>query len=400
MTVSTIFNKLVDELADPIIRTMALYAQDQDEKKVDVSIGVYKSETGGSFTFPSVVQAKEVIRANDPGHNYTNMQGIPEFRAGAQRVVFGDETNGNIASLQTISGTGALHMAILVLKAAGYQNYYVGTPTWSNYVPMIEHIDGKINTYRYYNETTKEIDFDALVNALSTAPEYSIFLLQACCHNPTGADLTQEQWIKVIDLMKQRNLIPLLDMAYQGFSSGNKDTDAWAARYLYKQDIDFLVCQSFAKNLGLYGERVGCLHVVVKDKDYMPNAVSTLVALFRHECSFAPAFGARVASTIFQNPELHAVWDKDVADITNRLKSVRQQVYDRLVKLGTPGKWDHVIKQTGLFWFSGLTPVQNQRLLDEFHIYSTGVGRVNVAGLNNGNIDYVCKAIDHIVRSS
>jgi aspartate aminotransferase len=399
MKVTTKWNQLVAEAPDPIVQTMGMYFKDQDPRKIDVSIGVYKGEKGEFYTFPTVKEAKDILRKNDPGHNYTNMAGIPEFVSGARKVIFGNETE-KIVSLQTISGTGSLHMAMLFLKSAGYSNYYLGVPSWSNYVGMIKHVGGQVTTYNYYDKATGTVDFESMLNALNECPENSVFLIQACCHNPTGADLSRDQWKQIAPIIKQKNLIPLIDIAYQGFSSGNKDEDAWGIRYFYSLGMEFLVCQSFAKNMGLYGERVGALHVVVQDSNYMPNAQSTLVALFRNECSFAPAFGARIASIIFGSPELKKSWDKDVDDITVRLKQVRQIVYQKLIDLKTPGNWDSVIKQNGLFWYSGLTPEQNEKLISEHHVYSTSIGRVNIAGLNNSNIDYFCNAVDSVVRST
>ncbi|KAK6454853.1 aspartate aminotransferase/Glutamic oxaloacetic transaminase AAT2/GOT1 [Scheffersomyces xylosifermentans] len=402
MTVTSKFNRLEREAPDPIVQTMTLYANDPSPNKVDVSIGVYKSEKGGSYLFPCVAEAKKVLAANDPGHNYTNMQGIPEFISGARKVAFGEEyaAEGKLASLQTISGTGALHMGFVFLREAGYTNFYLGVPSWSNYIGMIEFIGSKVTTFTHYNEKTKKIEFDAVVSALESAPANSVFLFQTCCHNPTGADYSQEQWKKIGQLLKQRDLIAVLDTAYQGFSSGDKDKDAWAIRHFYELGLEFVVCQSFSKNLGLYGERVGCVHAVVQDKEYVPNAQSTLVANFRSECSFAPAYGARLASIIFQSPELKQVWDNDVAEITERLKTIRKKVLDILTELKTPGKWDHVVEQEGLFWYSGLTPVQNDRLISEHNVYSTSIGRVNIAGLNNNNVEYFCKAIDEVVRNA
>ncbi|KAK6464137.1 aspartate aminotransferase/Glutamic oxaloacetic transaminase AAT2/GOT1 [Scheffersomyces coipomensis] len=402
MTASTKFSKLEREAPDPIVHTMNQYFADPDARKVDVSIGVYKSEQGGSYLFPSVAKAKEILRNNDPGHNYTNMSGIPEFINGARSAIFGDDRakQGHLASLQTISGTGALHIAFVFLREAGYTNYYLGLPSWSNYIPMIEHVGGKVQTYTHYDEVTRKVDFNSVIENLESAPSDSVFLFQTCCHNPTGADFTKDQWIQIADIVKRRQILVLFDTAYQGFASGDKDVDVSPIRHFYDLNLEFVVTQSFAKNLGLYGERVGALHVVVQDKDYVPNAQSTLTALFRQECSFAPAFGARVASIIFQSPELLQVWKNDVAEITERLLDIRKQIHDRLSKLNTPGNWDHVLNQQGLFWYSGLTPAQNERLISHHHVYSTSIGRVNIAGVNNSNVDYFCQALDEVVRNS
>ncbi|KAI5957423.1 AAT22 [Candida margitis] len=402
MTVQTVFSNLVREDPDPIIKTMQQFQKDTNPQKIDVSIGVYKDESGACYEFPSITKAKQILHDNDPGHNYTNMAGIPDFVIGAQRLVFGDEiaAQGKLASIQAISGTGSLHMAMLLYRESGYTNYYIGTPTWQNYQPMIEHIGGKVTTYRHYNEATKSIDFDAVLNALNSAPTKTIFLFQTCCHNPTGADFSHEQWQQIGAILQKRQLLPLLDTAYQGFSSGSPDQDAWPVRYLYNLNLEFIVCQSFSKNLGLYSERCGAVHVVVQDKEYVPNVQSNLVALFRHECSFAPAFGARLASIIFHNDKLRNQWLQELNSSTMRLKHLRQRVLDILTQLQTPGDWQNVVEQNGLFWYSGLTKQQNDQLIAKHNVYSTSMGRVNVAGLNDGNIDHFCAAIDKVVRDT
>ncbi|RLV93284.1 Aspartate aminotransferase cytoplasmic [Spathaspora sp. JA1] len=402
MTISCKFASLTREEPDPIMKTMAAYAADTSPNKIEVAIGVYKDALGESYLFPSIAKAKQHLYENDPGHNYTQMSGISTFVRGAQRVIFGDEilTQGKIASLQTISGTGAIHMGLLFYKEAGYKNYYLGLPAWQNYIPMIEHIGSNVTPFQYYDEVAKKLDFKSCIDALTTAPKDTIFLLQACCHNPTGSDFTHEQWIEITKIVKQRDLNVMLDIAYQGFASGDKDLDAFPIRHMYEQGLDFVVCQSFSKNMGLYSERVGCVHVVVQDKNFVPHAQSTLISMFRHECSFAPAYGARLASIIFENEKLLNEWHKDVRDVTSRLQNIRLKVFKKLTELGTPGDWSNVVEQTGLFWFSGLTKQQNDRLIEKHNVYSTTMGRVNIAGLNEDNVDYFCNAIDEVVRAT
>ena len=402
MTVQTVFSNLVREEPDPIIKTMQQYHKDTNPQKIDVSIGVYKDEAGACYEFPSITQAKQILHDNDPGHNYTNMAGITDFVAGAQKLVFGDEIvkQDKLASIQAISGTGSLHIAMLLYREAGYTNYYIGTPTWQNYQPMIEHIGGKVTTYKHYNEEARLVDFDCVLSALNSAPSKSVFLFQTCCHNPTGADFTRKQWEQIGSIMQKRQLLPLLDTACQGFSSGTPDQDAWPIRYLYSLNLEFIVCQSFSKNMGLYSERCGAVHVVVQDKDFVPNVQSNLVALFRHECSFAPAFGARLVAIILNNDKLRNQWLDELYESTMRLKHSRQRILEKLTQLKTPGDWRNVVEQNGLFWYSGLTKEQNEQLIEKHNVYSTTMGRVNVAGLNNKNIDYFCLAIDDVVRNT
>ncbi|CAI5759449.1 unnamed protein product [Candida verbasci] len=398
MTIESKFSKLEGEAPDPIIKTMAKFAADQSSNKIDVSIGVYKDEKLQPYLFPSIKKSKQILFENDPGHNYTSMGGIPQFINGAQRVIFGDDIS-NIASLQCISGTGSIHMALVFLKENQFINYYIGLPTWQNYGPMIEHIGGKLNYYKYYDEKTKKIDFESVLNTLESASPNSIFLFQTCCHNPTGSDFSQNQWTEIFKIMKLKQLIPIFDTAYQGFSSGDLTIDAWPIRYFKSQGLEFLVTQSFSKNMGLYSERVGCLHVNYQDETMKDKIQSTLVKIFRVECSFAPAYGSRIAINIFENQKLYKQWEIDISNITKRLKGIRQKILDKFQELGTPGDWSNVITQTGLFWHSGLTPQQNDKLISKYNIYSTSMGRVNIAGLNDKNLDYFVRAIDDIVRN-
>ncbi|CAL1198933.1 unnamed protein product [Candida parapsilosis] len=249
MTVQTVFSNLVREEPDPIIKTMQQYHKDTNPQKIDVSIGVYKDEAGACYEFPSITQAKQILHDNDPGHNYTNMAGITDFVAGAQKLVFGDEIvkQDKLASIQAISGTGSLHIAMLCPRSRLYQLLH-RTPTWQNYQPMIEHIGGKVTTYKHYNEEARSVDFDCVLSALNSAPSKSVFLFQTCCHNPTGADFTRKQWEQIGSIMQKRQLLPLLDTACQGFSSGTPDQDAWPIRYLYSLNLEFILSIIFQKH--------------------------------------------------------------------------------------------------------------------------------------------------------
>lgn len=398
MTVSSIFSLLEPSTLDPIIELMSAFKKDTNPIKIDVSAGVYKTDEGDpNYVFPCVKAAKEKLAANDPGHCYTAMSGIPAFISSAKRIIFGADHD-DVVSVQSISGSGALHLAFVFLRQTGFQNFYVGAPAWSNYRSMIEHVGGVYHEYKYYDSVANVADFDAALEALSSAPAESVFVLQAVCHNPTGCDYSKEQWVQILDVIQERNIFPLFDIAYQGFASGNIDDDAWVIREAYGRGIEFVTCQSFSKNLGLYSERAGCTHVRVKDKEVIENVSSLLVATIRSEFSFAPAFGARVVAIVEQDDDLRKVWAEDVLAVTQRLEVVRRQVLEKFTQLQTPGNWKPIVQQNGLFWFSGLTPLQVQKLIEEHHIYGTPNGRVNVAGLNSSNIDTYCEAVDTVVR--
>lgn len=401
MTQSSMFAHLQQEPADPIVRVMQAHAADANPRKIDTLIGIYFDENGQFATFPSVKAAKAKLAANDPGHNYHTMRGIPAFVEGAQKVVFGEDraNQHRVALHQTISGTGSLHSAfVFLVKQLQKKQFYVGTPTWGNYIGMIEFVGGQVAKYNYYDKATRGVDFASVQNALQALEPGSVFVFQACCHNPTGADLSHDQWKVVTQIAKAKLLMLVIDIAYQGFMTGSKEQDAWICRYLFDQGLEFIVCQSFSKNMGLYGERVGCVHVVASSTDDARAVELNLIANFRCECLFAPAFGAQVAATIFGHAKLKSQWDEDVLTVYNRLQHMRTQVFDHLTALGTPGTWDHVLSQSGLFWHSGLSSEQAKKLMDNHHVYLTLDGRVNVAGLNDGNVEQFCHAIDTVVR--
>lgn len=401
MTVDSFFSQISKQPADPIVISLQQFAADEAAKKIDVTIGVYKTEEGhSSYVFPSVQLAKQRLAEHDVGHCYTNMQGVPEYVAGARRIVFGDYCEeGRIASLQSIGGTGSLHMAMKLLRDAGLSHYYLGTPTWSNYEGMITNVGGDLEFYNHYDFESNEIDFKGLESTFINASSKSVFVLQACCHNPTGTDFSKSQWARIAELAKLKDIFLVIDSAYLGFSSGDTEVDAEGIRFLYEQGLEFIVCQSFSKNLGLYSERTGCTHVVLKDSETRRVVESQLVANFRSECSFAPAFGSRVAAIIMNDEKLTEVWRQDVNGVVSRLKALRSSIHTKLTQLRTPGNWDHVLKQTGLFWMTGLSQKQVAKLKDDYHVYLTGIGRVNLAGLNNSNLDYFCQSIDKVARN-
>lgn len=395
---SSVFSQLPESSVDPIIYLMIACAKDNHPKKVDVSVGVYQSEKGDlNYVFPSVKAAKKLLLENDPGHCYTLMSGIPQYLTSAQTTIFG-EPKENVTSIQAVAGSGALHLAFTLLKSVGYSDVFIGTPSWSNYKGMIEHIGGRYFEYPYYNEKTRSVDMDSVTKALNEAPAKSVFVMQAVCHNPTGCDLTHSQWKTIFDIIQSKDIFLVFDIAYQGLSSGNIHEDAWAIREAYLRKMEFIACQSYSKNLGLYSERAGCTHVCSWDLANKSTISSKLVAVSRNEVSFAPAFGARVATLVQTDPKLKEMWTEDVLNVGKRLQDVRKKSLDWFVELQTPGNWNHILELSGLFWYSGLSALQTEKLIEEYHIYALSNGRVNVAGLNDSNIEYFCRSVDDIVR--
>jgi len=309
-------------------------------------------------------------------------------------------------SVQTISGTGAVHLGALFLQKfyKGNKTVYLSDPTWANHNQIFGNVGMPTAKYPYFDKQSKGLAFDGMKKALQEAPDQSIILLHACAHNPTGVDPTMEQWKEIADLMAQKKHFPFFDCAYQGFASGDLDRDASAVRYFIDQGFELLVAQSFAKNFGLYGERAGCFHFVTAPA---PNAQETigriasqLAILQRSEISNPPIYGAKIASTVLNDKALFAEWQENLRTMSGRIIDMRKALRAKLEEQGTPGTWNHITDQIGMFSFTGLSEAQVMKLREKFHVYMTKNGRISMAGLNTGNIDYFAKAVDAVVRET
>ncbi|SGZ51005.1 CIC11C00000000269 [Sungouiella intermedia] len=367
--------------------------------KIDVSAGVYRDHVGEPYTFPSVTEAKS--RIIDKHHDYNLCMGIPDFVSGAAKIAVGENAvnEGRVASCQTVGGTGACHLgALFLVQKCGYKNFYLGTPAWPNYTPLIIQSGGSLSTYKYFDSQKRAINFEAVQAALKKAEPKSVFVFQLCCHNPTATDLTMEQWTEVAQIMKERGLIAFFDSAYQGLATGSVEEDGAPVQMFVNEGLEIVVAQSFSKSLGLYGERIGCLHVVTNEST-RELVADQLRYIFRAECSSSPAFGARIVSTVLNDNVLRNQWKHNLTEISSRLVETRKYILQKLTDKGTPGNWTSVIGQRGLFWFSGLNEVQSLILMNKMHVYLPKNGRINIAGLNSQNIDRFCDIFHDIVVS-
>lgn len=380
---------------------------DPNPKKINLGIGAYRDNNARPWVLPAVRAAKIAI-ANDAedDHEYPPIAGRPAFRALAARTVFGADSpailEARVASNQTISGTGANHLAGFFLnKFHPEATLYLSNPTWGNHPTLYTTVGiRKIRDYPYWNVAAKKLDIDGMLESMNAAAEGSIFLLHACAHNPTGVDPTQEQWTKILHVMQKQKLIPLFDSAYQGFASGNLDADAWAVRLFVESGMELLVCQSFSKNLGIYGERCGCVHIVCKDSATASNVASQLADLTRSEISCTPGFGAKIAERILGDEMLMAQWrDHDLPEMAGRIMQMREALFANLQLLNTPGSWEHIVSQIGMFSFTGLSPDQCQALITDHSVYLVGNGRISIAGITPTNVAHLAYAIDHVVRN-
>lgn len=398
------FSNVNQAPVDPLFSLVAAYKEDAFDKKVDLSIGAYRDDTGKPWILPVVKKVDSLI-ASDPtlNHEYLPITGLKDFTSGAASIVLGKQSsrlaNDQVASVQTISGTGANHLGSLFLtRFYNNKTIWMSDPTWANHKGIFSNVGLTTKSYPYWDAKTKGLNFEGMIKQLKQAEKGDIVLLHACAHNPTGVDPTQEQWKEIAKVCQERELFPFFDSAYQGFASGDLAKDAWAVQYFAELGFEMLVCQSFSKNFGLYGQRAGCLHFLVKDSETKNKVLSQLSQLQRAEISNPPAFGARIVGRTVNNPDLFEDWLRDLDTMSKRIILMRNALKDKLVELQTPGTWDHITNQIGMFSFTGLNPQQVERMINEFHIYMSKNGRISMAGLNNSNVEYVAKAIDACVR--
>ncbi|KAG7448624.1 aspartate aminotransferase [Guyanagaster necrorhizus] len=393
---------------DEMFAMITTFKKDPFPKKVNLGAGVYRDEDGKSWVLPAVKKAHALlIDSPDLNHEYLPIAGLAEFTNSAAKLMFTEESDvikrGQVVSTQTISGTGANHLGASFLSRFylfnGERQVYISRPTWVNHHAIFANVDITPVEYPYYNAETRGIDFDEMLSTMNSAPDRSIFVLHACAHNPTGLDPSREQWTAIADIMLAKGHYAFFDAAYQGFATGDLDNDAWAVREFARRGIAMLVCQSFAKNAGLYGERVGALHVVCKDDQATKKLKNQLSLITRVEFSTPPAYGAKLVNFILNDAPLYEEWRRNIRTMAGRLIEVRKELYRLLTEeLKTPGNWDHVINQIGMFSFTGISEAQSKRLREEFHIYLAKNGRISLAGLNTKNIKYFAESLDTVVR--
>lgn len=337
-----------------------------------------------------------------------------DFTQASQKLILGKDSpaikDKRVVSLQTISGTGAVHLGALFLSKfynpsnSEAKAVYFSNPTWANHNQIVTNVHLQPKSYPYFSKATRGLDFDGMTSALESAPEGSVILLHACAHNPTGVDPTKEQWKQIAQVMKRKQHFPFFDCAYQGFASGSLATDGWAISHFVEQGLELMIAQSYAKNFGLYGERAGCFHFVAAPspnaQDEVARVGSQLAILQRSEISNPPAYGARIASLVLNDDKLFAQWEEDLRTMSGRIKDMRRALKSKLDEMGTPGTWNHITDQIGMFSFTGLTEPEVEKLRKDYHIYMTKNGRISMAGLNTKNVDYFAKSLDSVVRET
>eukprot|EP00768_Dysnectes_brevis_P007978 gnl/Dysnectes_brevis/698_a770_3286.p1 GENE.gnl/Dysnectes_brevis/698_a770_3286~~gnl/Dysnectes_brevis/698_a770_3286.p1 ORF type:complete len:413 (-),score=176.79 gnl/Dysnectes_brevis/698_a770_3286:34-1272(-) len=406
---SQIFQHVPASPPDGILHLNTLFAADSNPKKVSLGVGAYRDGNGKPWLLPSVAAAEKII-VEDPKKyhkEYPPIQGHESYLKAARFLMFGDELDavkeGRIASCQAISGTGALHVAMDFIRrnlpeSAG--NIYLPSITWPNHIPIFHKVFREIEhkTYTYVKPGTLSIAFEDTIKDISEAPEHSIFLMHACAHNPTGIDFTKEQWDRVCEVVVARGHICMFDSAYQGFATGSFERDAYAPRLFASRGVELIICQSFSKNFGLYAERAGCVHILHNsDPSLTANIVSGLKSIVRATYSVNPQHGAYIVSAIVENPELLAQFYIDVETMSKRISDMRQAIYDELIRIETPGSWEHMLTAIGMFTFTGLTKQQVLYMREHYSVYLVPNGRMAMCGLTEHNYAHVAAAMKDAV---
>jgi aromatic-amino-acid transaminase len=373
------------------------FQADPRPNKVSLSIGIYFDDDGKLPVMEAVRQAESSLLQSIGPRSYLPMEGFAPYRQAVQKLVFGAAheavASGRIATLQTLGGSGGLKVGGDFLKRYFPESQvWVSDPTWENHRAMFEGAGFKVNTYPYYDPATGGLRFDAMLETIRGLPKHSIVLMHASCHNPTGVDLTQEQWKRIIPVIAERELIPYVDMAYQGFGDG-VDDDAFAVRALADAGVRFFCSNSFSKSFSLYGERCGGLSVVCKDKEEADRVLGQLKSAVRANYSSPPTHGARIVTQVLETPELRAKWEAELGAMRGRIKDMRQRLHAALTKK-LPGRdFGYFLTQRGMFSYTGLSPEQVDRLLKERAVYLVRSGRMCIAGLSTKNVEYVAEAM-------
>ena len=382
---------------DPILGLNEQYNADTRPGKVNLGVGVYYDDEGRIPLLKAVHKA-EVARVEAAApRGYLPIEGIKAYNSGAQRLLLGEGspllTSGRVLTAQALGGTGALKIGADFLKwLKPTAQVVISNPSWENHRALFERAGFPVNTYRYYDAATHGLDFKGMVDDLNQLPAGTIVILHACCHNPTGVDPTSEQWEQIARIVKERELVPFLDIAYQGFGDGLEE-DASVVRHFADQDITMLVSSSFSKSFSLYGERVGALTLICSSSEESERVLSQLKRVIRTNYSNPPTHGGTIVSMVLNTPELFGLWTDELAQMRERIRSMRQQLVEKLAAAGVSRNFDFVLQQRGMFSYSGLTKEQVDRLREEHGVYAVSSGRICVAALNSGNIDYVAKSI-------
>lgn len=386
---------------DPILGLNEQYNADTRNEKVNLGVGVYYDDAGRIPLLAAVRQAEAQRLEAAAARGYLPIEGLAAYNKGAQNLLLGSNSEvvsqGRALTVQTLGGTGALKIGADFLKQISPDaKVVISNPSWENHRALFERAGFTVENYPYYNAQTHGLDFEGMLTALKALPKGTIVVLHACCHNPTGVDPTAAQWQEIANTVKEAGLVPFLDIAYQGFGDGLEE-DASVVRLFASLGMTMLVSSSFSKSFSLYGERVGALTLVCGSKDENARVLSQLKRVIRTNYSNPPTHGGTVVSAVLNTPELYTLWVNELGQMRERIRSMRAQLVQKLKDYGVKQDFDFVLAQRGMFSYSGLTSAQVDALREQHGVYAVGSGRICVAALNSGNIDYVAKAVAQVI---
>ena len=386
---------------DPILGLNEQFAADSNPNKVNLGVGVYFDDNGKLPLLQCVQAAEKAMMDKPTARGYLPIDGIAAYDAAVKGLVFGADSepvkSGRVATVQTLGGTGGLKIGADFIKRLNPKaKVLISDPSWENHLALFTNAGFEVGTYRYYDAAKRGVNFDGMLADIQAAAPGTVILLHACCHNPTGYDINAAQWDQVVNAIKANNLVAFLDMAYQGFGHGIAEDGAVIGKFV-ASGMDFFVSTSFSKSFSLYGERVGGLSVLCANKAEADRVLSQLKIVIRTNYSNPPTHGGAVVAAVLNNPELRALWEKELGEMRQRIKLMRSKLVDGLKAAGVKQNMDFIIEQIGMFSYSGLSKEQMVRLRSEFGVYGTDTGRMCVAALNSKNIDHVCRSIAQVM---
>ncbi|RRS07421.1 aspartate/tyrosine/aromatic aminotransferase [Pseudoalteromonas sp. J010] len=395
------FSELKPLPTDPILGLMAAYKQDNNPQKIDLGVGVYKDEQGNTPVLKAVKKAEAFRLENETTKSYIGLAGNLDFCQKIESLLLGEHSAllaNRVRTAQAPGGTGALRVAAEFIKRCNTNaTVWVTTPTWANHISLFEAAGLTVKEYPYYDYENKGLLFDEMINALKQVPKGDVVLLHACCHNPSGMDLNQQQWQTVAELAKEQGFTPLIDIAYQGFGT-SLEADAQGLRAVAAQVDEMIICSSCSKNFGLYRERVGACSIIAKDSNVADVSNSVMLSVVRSIYSMPPAHGADIVNTILSSTELTQMWHDELDEMRGRINGLRTLIKESLAAKGVDQDFSFIDRQHGMFSFLGINKEQIDRLRNEYAIYIVGSSRVNVAGVSKDNIDYFADAVASVIK--
>jgi len=387
---------------DPIVGLNEIFQKDDYPQKVIVGVGAYRDDVGRAYVLPCVREAEKIMMDQKLDMEYTGIAGEPEFIDLALKFVYGEDSvpllENRVHGIQSLSGTGGLRVFGEVMRKHGHKHIYLPNPTWGNHIPIFTNSGLEVRKYRYYDSELSNLDFENMMKDIKNMPEGSIILMHACAHNPTGMDPSMEQWKEMSETIKKYKLVPFFDCAYQGFASGDPHLDAAAVRMFVEDGHLISMVQSFSKNFGLYGQRIGALSVVGADEEEAKRVVSQMKLVVRPMYSNPPRHGARIVTTILSSPKLTQDFLTQCEEMAHRIKMMRTLLKEKLAETGSTKCWEHITRQIGMFAYSGLSKDQVMQMRENHHIYCTADGRISMAGVTSANVDYITNAIHDVSK--